>query len=118
MGAGAGWAWNTLSGYALTGCGAPCAVGAVGLATPVPLPDETTGSFAWALMAGVAVDTGRSLSVDIGYRYIDLGEAATGAAAGVRLETDRITAHEARIGLRWTFADEPGYAAAPLSRCF
>ncbi|WP_349369022.1 outer membrane beta-barrel protein [Salinarimonas sp.] len=118
VGAGAGYAWNTLSGYALSGCGAPCTVGGTPLAMIAPFPDETTGSFAWALMAGVSVDAGRSLSLDIGYRYVDLGEAATGASSGAHVETDRISAHEARIGLRWTFADEPAFAPAPLSRSF
>jgi opacity protein-like surface antigen len=118
VGAGAGYAWNTLSGYTLSGCAAPCTVGGVGLAGLAPFPDETTGSFAWAVMAGVAVDAGRSLSVDIGYRYLDLGEATTGTSAAAQVETDRITAHEARIGLRWTFADEALTAPAPLSRSY
>ncbi|WP_372426623.1 outer membrane protein [Salinarimonas chemoclinalis] len=118
VGAGIGYAWNTLDGLALSGCPAPCAVAGVPLAG-LERAHETRGNFAWALTAGVSVDAGRSLSVDLNYRFVHLGEAATGIVAGTRVEADALSAHEARIGLRWSFAEptRPSYVE-PLSRSF
>ena len=76
VGAGAGYAWTRLDSYAVTGCGAPCPSGGVDLAAPTASIGHTQGDFAYALMAGVSVDAGRSLSVDLGYRYLSLGEGA------------------------------------------
>lgn len=99
VGAGLGWNWNRLAA-----------------STNLPYPDHTEDGLAWALMAGVAVDMGRSLALDLGYRYLSLGEARTGTFAGTHIETDRLDAHEARIGLRWSFHDQP--RVVPLSRSF
>ncbi|WP_052341280.1 outer membrane protein [Salinarimonas rosea] len=118
VGAGVGYAWNTLDGLAVSGCPAPCTAGGVPLAG-LERAHETTGSFAYALTAGVSVDAGRSLSVDLNYRYVRLGEAATGVVAGTRIEADALSAHEARIGLRWSFAEPaPAAFADPISRSF
>lgn len=116
VGVGVGWAWNTLTDYRTGACPAPCVVGGVDLATLGAFPDATTGSFAYAFMAGVAVDAGRSLTLDLNYRYMNLGEAATGPVGATRIETDAVDAHEIRLGVRWNFYDER--AAAPLSRSF
>ena len=55
------------------------------------------------------VDSGRKVSLDIGYRYLWLGDAETGAVVrtvgGVQTADDPtvedITAHELRVGLRY-----------------
>jgi len=62
---------------------------------------HTTHNLAWALMAGAAVDVGSGFKVDLGYRYIHLGDVQTrwDAAAGIR--TDALRAHEVRIGARY-----------------
>jgi opacity protein-like surface antigen len=87
--------------------------------------DDSNWSAAGALMAGVSlridrgarapvsikddrgsvVEPGR-LHVDVGYRYLYLGDAHTGNLTGTTFATpgprvDDITAHEIRIGLRW-----------------
>ena len=70
--------------------------------------DETT-SFAWALMAGLGYQVSDRAILDLGYRYIDLGNAKSGggtANAGQRnrqIELDSITAHEFTLGLRYHF---------------
>ncbi|MGP9818731.1 outer membrane protein [Salinarimonas sp. NSM] len=119
VGAGVGWAWNSLDGLTVSGCPAPCAVAGVSLAG-LDRAHETTGSFAYALTAGVSVDAGRSLSLDLNYRYVHLGEAATGFVGGTRIAADALSAHEARIGLRWSFAEPAPETPhdSPLSRAF
>lgn len=104
VGAGIGYAWNTVSDLRF-----------VGLDTG--LRDKTFGSLAWALMAGVAVDAGRSMKVDLGYRYVRLGNARTAATPIGYGEARGLSAHEARVGVRWTF-DAPHAPTAPISRAF
>jgi opacity protein-like surface antigen len=60
---------------------------------------------AWAVMAGVAVRVSPHMSLDLGYRYVDLGQPETGAdyvfGAG-KVHLDNVTAHEVRAGVRYT----------------
>jgi opacity protein-like surface antigen len=70
--------------------------------TRVNVPSYTAANFAWALMAGAAVDLGSGVKVDLGYRYMHLGDARTrleGVQAGIR--TKDINAHEFRVGARY-----------------
>jgi opacity protein-like surface antigen len=66
-------------------------------------------NFAWALMAGFAMDWREGTKLDVGYRYIDLGSGTAGASdllicvcgtIGQQLELSDLTAHEMRVGLR------------------
>jgi len=65
------------------------------------LATRTSNNLAWALMAGAAVNVGSGFAVDLGYRYIHLGDVRTGwdAAAGIR--TNDLRAHEVRVGARY-----------------
>ena len=66
------------------------------------LSPRTTYNLAWALMAGVAIDTGVGFLVDLGYRYIRLGDVRTRIdAPGPGIKTDEIDAHEIRVGARY-----------------
>lgn len=64
-------------------------------------------NFAWALMAGVEYPISDRLSLDLGYRYLNLGDARTGyvtenpGGATTRMDYKDITAHEVRVGLRY-----------------
>lgn len=116
VGAGVGYAWTGLDRYTVTGCAAPCRVGGVDLTDPALSVDRAQGDLAYAFMAGVSVDAGRSLSVDLGYRYLSLGEARLGDETGTTIATDRLDAHEARVGVRWRFGGEA--PARPISRAF
>lgn len=53
-------------------------------------------NFAWAGMAGAAYHMSRNLSIDFGYRYVDLGRANI-----LAIRADDITAHEFRVGFRY-----------------
>ena len=82
--------------------------------------------FAWALMAGLAYQVNDNLALEIGYRYLDRGDAQTGVINCTNTETCanerqefRVTSHDLRFGMRWHFADAvKPYAATmePLVR--
>lgn len=76
-GAGIGAAYNSLENSAL-------------------FADEGRWNFAWAGMAGINYHVSANLSVDIGYRYVDLGQARGGI-----FTVEDVTAHEFRIGFRY-----------------
>jgi opacity protein-like surface antigen len=66
--------------------------------------DTTRWNFAWAAMGGIAFQFSPKLALDVGYRYISMGDAVSGTEPP--LHTDRtylrdIKAHEFRVGLRW-----------------
>jgi len=70
-------------------------------------------NFAWALMAGVAVDLKDRWKLDVGYRYLNMGELkvgikesekATKFATADFVETDDLESHEIRVGLRYSFS--------------
>lgn len=67
------------------------------------LSDESETDFAWGLMAGVGVDLGHNLILDLGYRYLDLGEVGVSNSSGFALHLDDLTSHEARLGVRYRF---------------
>ncbi|MBO6757852.1 MAG: porin family protein [Roseibium sp.] len=65
-------------------------------------------NFAWALMAGASYAFTPNWSLDAGYRYKDLGTAKTVrlhnvGTGGSRIEYEDLTAHEFRLGARYTF---------------
>ncbi|MDN3626862.1 outer membrane protein [Methylobacterium isbiliense] len=79
-----------------------------------------TGSktnFAWALHAGVGYEVTPSFTVELAYRYLNLGDGKTGTVynyAGQCKSCEALTfknvdSHDVKLGLRWT----PGAAADP-----
>lgn len=80
--------------------------------------DESV-SFAWALMAGVGYNISDRAILDIGYRYIDMGDAKSGRvdSAGFvnpQVDIEDLTAHEIKIGLRYHFGSDNCCAYAPM----
>jgi opacity protein-like surface antigen len=61
--------------------------------------------FAWALTSGVAIAVAPNLMIDAGYRYLNLGDVATGSDAIGSTTFKNVAAHEVRVGLRWSFDD-------------
>ena len=55
--------------------------------------NQTRFNFAWALMAGVAVDVSKNAKMELGYRYLNLGKWGNAKTAN--------TAHDFRIGFRY-----------------
>lgn len=68
---------------------------------------RTQWNFAWAGMAGVAYAISPNTMIDVGYRYINFGDATTGSDALGSVTLKQIAAHEVRVGLRWSFDDLP-----------
>ncbi len=67
-------------------------------------------AFAWALMAGVGYQLSHNTVLDVGYRYIDMGDAESqrSDSAGFinpRVNIDDLDAHEVKIGLRYHFGE-------------
>ena len=85
IGGGVGFAHHTIS--------ASAPVGSTGKA------DDTT--FAWQIGAGVGIDVTDNLTVDIGYRFTDLGRPQGPGASPFYV--DDFYSHEFRIGLRYDF---------------
>ena len=59
---------------------------------------KTRTNFAYALMAGVGYDLADGLTLDIGYRFLDMGKVRIPGAGAVNA---KLREHEARIGLRY-----------------
>ena len=60
-------------------------------------------NLAWHVGGGVAYAFTEHWAADLGYRYIDFGSMEWGDTARLGLKSDRITAHEVLLGLRYTF---------------
>jgi len=67
--------------------------------------DDSDTNFAWAIMAGVDIDLQDRWKLDIGYRYLDMGDGSFDdkKTPGRSFEIDDIESHEIRVGLRYSF---------------
>lgn len=129
IGAGIGFAQNRITG--LTDQGA-----LLGNYVGPTLGYANSGSktnVAWALMAGVGYEVNKNLTLEVGYRYLNLGDAQSGRLINAfngqvqaPLKAKDIESHDFRIGMRWNFGDpnccgpverEPvAYAPPPVVR--
>jgi len=83
--------------------------------------DANKWNFAWAVHAGLTYKVTQSMSVDFGYRYIDLGSATTGATRafdgsfvnGGPFTFNQITSHDFKLGVRWML--EPPAQSQPMT---
>jgi opacity protein-like surface antigen len=64
---------------------------------------NTQWKFAWAAMAGTAYSITPNLAVDLGYRYLNLGDISTASDAAGAMTLKNLAAHEVRVGVRWSF---------------
>lgn len=77
--------------------------------------DHDEDNFAWALHAGISYAVTDRFSIDLGYRYVDLGDADAGTAFAFDnsgtidgLEFDDLTSHDLIFGARWKFGGGGG----------
>ncbi|AMJ61218.1 outer membrane protein [Bosea sp. PAMC 26642] len=127
LGAGIGYASNSVSG--LTDQGVQNDTRFLNLYVPT-LGVAKTGresGLAWALMAGVGYEVNKNLTLELGYRYLNLGDAKSGSIYNAfngevsrPLKVKDIDSHDFRIGMRWNFGEpdccgpkEPPMAYAP-----
>ena len=85
--------------------------------------DVAKWNFAWAVHAGVAYKVTPNFTVELAYRYLDMGNGLTGDLRtfdgfnGINNPTTfkGITSHDLKIGVRWDLANPPVYQP-PLIR--
>jgi opacity protein-like surface antigen len=78
-------------------------------ASTVYAADATKMNFAWAVHAGITYKVTQAMSIDLGYRYIDMGSGTTGATRafdnsftnGGPFTFKNITSHDLKLGVRW-----------------
>jgi opacity protein-like surface antigen len=131
IGAGVGFSHNMVSGFTDTGTifldRTPAAVAQIGGRAYAENASNTT--FAWALMAGLGYQVNEKLTLDLGYRYLNLGDgpelehrrAWNGSTDGVVTKFEDIVSHDIRLGMRWTLDGDCCGAPvehAPLTRKF
>jgi opacity protein-like surface antigen len=122
IGAGVGMSRNTISGFRDDGLALFSGVGT--------FPSSTFGAdgskwnFAWAVHAGLAYQVTPNFTVELAYRYINLGEGITGLTNsfdGVTVVNQSgflmkdITSHDVKLGVRWQLESPPAYEP-PLVR--
>ncbi|MPR12014.1 porin family protein [Microvirga tunisiensis] len=57
-----------------------------------------------ALMAGVGYQLSSNFTLDLGYRYVSLGDVKTRSYdSGTGVDVESIGAHEVRLGVRYSF---------------
>lgn len=80
--------------------------------------DHTETNFAWAVYGGLAYDVNPSVTLDLGYRYTDIGDARSGrvtafddSSSYASLDIDDIRSHDLMLGVRWKLGHQ---AVAPM----
>lgn len=114
IGAGAGFANIKTTGFSDTGLanGSPGSYFAQG---------ASKTNFAWAAHAGLAYKVNNAFTVELAYRYLDMGTAGQGYGASYdgtnagpsSFQYRDITSHDVRLGVRWNLDSAPAYAPPP-----
>jgi opacity protein-like surface antigen len=112
IGVGAGGSRNTISNF--VDINTPTAGVAYGL-------DTSKWQFAYALYAGLGYKVSNNFTIELAYRYLNLGDAVTGdlqTYTGVNSVYNpttfkNITSQDLRLGVRWSLDPGPAYAPPP-----
>jgi opacity protein-like surface antigen len=118
VGAGVGMSRNTITGFTDIGN----SIGD-GISSTTYADDHSKWSFAYAFYAGLSYQVTPTFSVDMTYRYLNLGSAQTGAPHafdGSTIPTnpfvfDNLTSNDVMLGMRWML-DTPPPPPPPLMR--
>ncbi|MFL6838659.1 MAG: outer membrane protein [Bradyrhizobium sp.] len=81
-------------------------------------------NLAWAVHAGLAYRVSPNFTVELAYRYLDMGDGLTGDlrtfdgtnAINNPTTFKNITSHDLKLGVRWDLDSPPVYAPPPLVR--
>jgi opacity protein-like surface antigen len=83
--------------------------------------NNTETNFAWAVYAGLSYKVNPSLTLDLSYRYTDLGDIRTGniatfdnASTSGGLQIEDITSNDVMLSVRWALGSQP----APMPVAF
>ncbi len=115
VGVGIGGARNTITGFTDTGL----STGGPSLAYA---SEASKWNFAWAVHAGLAYQINPSLTMELAYRYVDMGDGITGDivafdgtnAVNNPMHFKSITSHDLKLGVRWAIDPVPSYAPPML----
>jgi opacity protein-like surface antigen len=123
VGVGIGGAYVSIHGFRDDGI---AFINGVGLTNSVAYAaDNSVWNFAWAVHAGLTYKVTPSFSVDLGYRYISLGDAQTGPTRafdgsftnGGPFHFNEIYSHDFKLGVRWMLEPPMQYQPhVPLMR--
>ncbi len=116
VGAGIGITSNNVS--SVTDLGAGAAAGGLGFSQ-----SHSQISLAYAFMAGVGFAVTPNTKIELGYRYLNLGNASSGAiscqntgSCPYEVQHYRLASQDIRLGVRYMFNDNPPPAQYPLVR--
>ena len=111
VGVGIGTSRNTIQSF--TDVGATQVFGNTILSTTYGA-DKSKWNFAWAAYAGLAYQVTPTFTMEMSYRYLDLGSATTGptnsfdgvtVVNGTPFVLKDLTSQDVRVGFRWMFLD-------------
>jgi len=84
--------------------------------------DHAQTNFAWAVYGGLAYDVNPSVTIDLSYRYLDLGDARSGTVTAYDNSTsyegvdiNNIHSHDIMLGVRWKLGHQAAVAPMPVS---
>jgi opacity protein-like surface antigen len=124
VGAGAGAAYNKLSNFSETVIASLNPLAGANLINANNFADNGgQWNFAWALHAGLAYKVTPGFTVELAYRYLNLGSAQTGAITGFLnnpqgtiFRIDNITSQDVTLGVRWMLTPDQPAPSYPLMR--
>jgi opacity protein-like surface antigen len=110
------------SGALFTTVGVPPATQAVVTGASYFANGASTTNLAWAAHAGVAYKVTNNFTVELAYRYLDMGTAVHGFgrsfdgsnAGQSSFQFRDLTSQDVKVGLRWTCCDLPAPPPPPL----
>lgn len=125
IGGGLGASYNRLTGFQDNGV-------IINTALANPLSNSVTyagdagkWNFAWALHAGLGYRVTPDVTIELGYSYMNLGDAVTGATNsfdgvtvrnGSGFTVKNITSNDVKLGVRWDLDSPPPPPPPPLIR--
>jgi opacity protein-like surface antigen len=102
VGAGVGFTRNTITNFGDINV-------TTGIGADAHSSDASKWNFAWALYAGIGYRVTDALTLELAYRYINLGDATTGTMVGFTgnfdtpFEFRHLTSQDVKLGLRFNF---------------
>lgn len=86
-------------------------------------PGASRWNFAWAAHAGLAYKVSPSLTLELAYTYLDMGDGQTGVLTTFDGTTTNnhftfkdLTSHDLTVGLRWAIDPMPAYAPPLITK--
>ena len=124
IGAGVGMARVTIADYTDTGSVNNNGAGFGAFPSFASAPAASKWNFAWALHAGVAYRVSPNFTVELAYRYLDMGNGLTGDLRAFDGTNDtvnpttfkNITSHDLKLGVRWDLSNPPVYEPPPIRK--